>query len=128
MAAFTTAPIGTCRIHTPLRDAVGRYPIKLQLGRNYGFVHTSAEALHAGVPSLVVPHGFDQHDNAARLQRLGVAEVLPATRYRAARAARLLEALAAPSAHASAATIAATLGVQDGAHRAADLIEAARAD
>ncbi|CAP40565.1 hypothetical protein [Bordetella petrii] len=45
MAAFTVAPIGTCRIHTPLRDAVGRYPIKLQLGRNYGFVHTSAEAL-----------------------------------------------------------------------------------
>jgi tetratricopeptide (TPR) repeat protein len=45
MAAFTIAPIGTCRIHTPLRDAVGRYPIKLQLGRNYGFVHTSAEAL-----------------------------------------------------------------------------------
>src|SRR3546814_5428878 len=45
MTAFTIAPIGTCRIHTPLRDAVGRYPIKLQLGRNYGFVHTSAEAL-----------------------------------------------------------------------------------
>jgi len=45
MAAFTIAPIGTCRIHTPLRDAVGRYPVKLQLGRNYGFVHTSAEAL-----------------------------------------------------------------------------------
>lgn len=45
MAAFTIAPIGTCRIHTPLRDGVGRYPLKLQLGRNYGFVHTSAEAL-----------------------------------------------------------------------------------
>jgi len=45
MTAFTIAPIGTCRIHTPLRDAVGRYPIKLQLGRNYGFVHTSTEAL-----------------------------------------------------------------------------------
>jgi tetratricopeptide (TPR) repeat protein len=45
MNAFTIAPIGTCRIHTPLRDAVGRYPLKLQLGRNYGFVHTSAEAL-----------------------------------------------------------------------------------
>jgi len=45
MTAFTIAPIGTCRIHTPLRDAVGRYPIKQQLGRNYGFVHTSAEAL-----------------------------------------------------------------------------------
>ncbi|OZI62042.1 hypothetical protein [Bordetella genomosp. 11] len=45
MATFTIAPIGTCRIHTPLRDAVGRFPLKLQLGRNYGFVHTSAEAL-----------------------------------------------------------------------------------
>ena len=42
MTAFTIAPIGTCRIHTPLRDAVGRYPIKLQLGRNYGFVHAQA--------------------------------------------------------------------------------------
>ncbi len=45
MTVFTIAPIGTCRIHTPLRDALGRYPIELQLGRNYGFVHTSAEAL-----------------------------------------------------------------------------------
>jgi len=45
MADFTIAPIGTCRIHTPLRDAAARYPITLQLGRNYGFVHTSAEAL-----------------------------------------------------------------------------------
>src|SRR5690554_6434339 len=45
MTVFTIAPIGTCRIHTPLRDALGRYPIKLQLGRNYGFVHTVAEAL-----------------------------------------------------------------------------------
>ena len=45
MTLLTIAPIGTCRIHTPLRDALGRYPIKLQLGRNYGFVHTTAEAL-----------------------------------------------------------------------------------
>ncbi|VFR66508.1 putative capsular polysaccharide biosynthesis protein [plant metagenome] len=45
MADFTIAPIGTCRIHTPLRNAVTRYPFKLQLGRNYGFVHTSTEAL-----------------------------------------------------------------------------------
>ncbi len=37
---------------------------------HHGGVGTSAEALHAGVPSLVVPHGFDQYDNAARLHRL----------------------------------------------------------
>lgn len=45
MSALTIAPIGTCRIHTPLRNGAGRYPLKLQLGRNYGFVHTSTEAL-----------------------------------------------------------------------------------
>jgi len=45
MSAFTIAPVGTCRIHTPLRTGLGRYPIELQLGRNFGFVHTTSEAL-----------------------------------------------------------------------------------
>jgi tetratricopeptide (TPR) repeat protein len=39
------APIGTCRIHKPLCKGVPRYPIKMQLARNYGYVHTSSEAL-----------------------------------------------------------------------------------
>lgn len=64
MTAFTIAPIGTCRIHTPLRDAVGRYPIKLQLGRNYGFVHTAAEALQQA------RFMFDQANIPADVQRL----------------------------------------------------------
>ena len=64
MTAFTIAPIGTCRIHTPLRDAVGRYPIKLQLGRNYGFVHTAAEALQQA------RFMFGQSDIPADVQRL----------------------------------------------------------
>ncbi|WMD18977.1 hypothetical protein RAS12_20435 [Achromobacter seleniivolatilans] len=64
MTAFTIAPIGTCRIHTPLRDAVGRYPIKLQLGRNYGFVHTSAEALQQA------RFMYGQGDIPADVQRL----------------------------------------------------------
>ena len=38
-------PIGTCRIHTPLKRASGRYPIEVDYRRNYGFVHTSDEAL-----------------------------------------------------------------------------------
>lgn len=42
---FRITPIGTCRIHTPLSRAVQRYPIELDLRRNYGFVHTSDEAL-----------------------------------------------------------------------------------
>jgi len=42
---FSVAPVGTCRIHTPLRRGAGRYPIRPVLTRNYGFVHTSSEAL-----------------------------------------------------------------------------------
>ena len=64
MTVFTIAPIGTCRIHTPLRDALGRYPIKLQLGRNYGFVHTTAEALQQA------RFMFEQGDIPADVQRL----------------------------------------------------------
>lgn len=45
MSRFRITPIGTCRIHTPLRRASSRYPVQLDLRRNYGFVHTSDEAL-----------------------------------------------------------------------------------
>ena len=91
---------------------------------HHGGVGTSAEALHAGVPSLVVPHGFDQYDNAARLHRLGVAEALPASRYRGHRAACLLETVSAPSVRARSTAVAADLRAEDGAVRAAELIEA----
>lgn len=46
-----------------------------------GGIGTCAEALRWGVPSLVIPFGFDQPDNAERLRRLGVAGVLPRRRF-----------------------------------------------
>ncbi|SAI65905.1 capsular polysaccharide biosynthesis protein [Bordetella ansorpii] len=64
MADFTIAPIGTCRIHNPLREAASRYPIKLEIGRNYGFVHTSSEALQQ------VRFMYDQCEIPADVQRL----------------------------------------------------------
>ena len=45
MNRLTIAPIGTCRIHTPLRRGQRRYPINVNLDRVYGFTHTSDEAL-----------------------------------------------------------------------------------
>jgi rhamnosyltransferase subunit B len=42
-----------------------------------GGVGTTAQALRAGVPSLVVPFSHDQPDNAHRLDKLGVGQVLP---------------------------------------------------
>jgi len=40
---------------------------------HHGGIGTSAQALAAGIPQLVVPFAHDQFDNAARLHRLGVA-------------------------------------------------------
>lgn len=92
---------------------------------HHGGIGTSSEALHAGKPMLVVPHGFDQPDNAARLQRLGVAEVLPVARYRADRAAALLDRLQVCADYRqAAASWAATLARDNGAATAADVIEA----
>ncbi len=39
------SPVGTCRIHTPFRRAEIKYDFELSKGGNYGFTHTSAEAL-----------------------------------------------------------------------------------
>jgi rhamnosyltransferase subunit B len=60
-----------------------------------GGIGTVGLAMRAGLPMLIVPHAFDQPDNAARAARLGVARVVPRRRYTAKRAAselrRLLE-------------------------------------
>lgn len=39
------APIGTCRIHTPFRRAAAQFEVSTCRFRNYGFTHTSSEAL-----------------------------------------------------------------------------------
>jgi UDP:flavonoid glycosyltransferase YjiC (YdhE family) len=79
------------QVPAPLPDGVhhvDHVPFRLLLPRCRALVHhggigTSAMALAAGIPQLVVPLAFDQPDNAARLQRLGVARVLSPRSYRA---------------------------------------------
>ena len=58
-----------------------------------GGIGTCGQALAAGRPMLVVPYAFDQPDNAARLERLGVARVIRRKRYTARRAAAELDRL-----------------------------------
>lgn len=45
MTSLIICPIGTCRIHQPVRISTQHYPIVFEHGRNYGYVHTSTEAL-----------------------------------------------------------------------------------
>jgi UDP:flavonoid glycosyltransferase YjiC (YdhE family) len=93
---------------------------------HHGGIGTTQEALRAGCPELVVPHGFDQPDNAARVVRLGVGDVLPASKYRADTAAEKLRTLLIDEGVAArAARAAAVIRVENGARLAADVIEQA---
>ena len=55
-----------------------------------GGVGTTGQVLRAGVPQLVMPYGHDQHDNAARCRRIGVAEILDRDSYNTKTAAHVL--------------------------------------
>jgi rhamnosyltransferase subunit B len=52
-----------------------------------GGIGTTAQALRAGRPMLVVPWSHDQPDNAERVRRLGVGRPIPRKRYYAPRVA-----------------------------------------
>lgn len=77
---------------------VDRAPHQLLFPRASAVVHqcgagTTAQALRAGRPMLLVPHGHDQFDNARRVRKLGVARTVLPQEYRAERVARDLGAL-----------------------------------
>lgn len=89
-----------------------------------GGVGTTAQAMRAGRPMLIVPFAHDQFDNAARVKRLGAAEVLYRGRYNARRAAWRLEHLLQSASHAEAAArVGERVQAEDGALAAADAME-----
>jgi rhamnosyltransferase subunit B len=57
---------------------------------HHGGIGTTAEALRAGTPQLIVPLAHDQFDNAARVTALGAGASLPASRLNAGRLERAL--------------------------------------
>jgi UDP:flavonoid glycosyltransferase YjiC (YdhE family) len=87
-------------------------------------IGTTAQALRAGKPMLIVPFSHDQPDNAARMARLGVARVIGRRQYSAATAAAALrELLDDPSYATRAVAAAAQIHREDGAAGAADIVE-----
>lgn len=90
-----------------------------------GGVGTTAQALQAGKPMLVMPYSHDQPDNARRVRRLGVAEVIQRKNYSAERAAKVIgKMLADPSYQAKASAIQSQLMAEDGLKQACDALEA----
>jgi rhamnosyltransferase subunit B len=85
---------------------------------------TTGHALKAGRPMLVVPYGWDQPDNAARIERLGSGLHLPRTDYSFETATAALERLLGePQFATRAAEIGDHVGKEDGLALACDAIE-----
>jgi rhamnosyltransferase subunit B len=91
-----------------------------------GGVGTTAQALRAGRPMLIVPFAHDQFDNAARIVRLGVGRTLSRRHYSPTTcAATLADLLASFAAGSAAARIADRLRDESGVIGTCDDIERA---
>ncbi|MBD2184041.1 glycosyltransferase [Aerosakkonema funiforme] len=109
--------------------AVGYTPYSQIFSRACAIVHqggigTTAQALRAGRPTLVMPYSHDQPDNAARVERLGTSRTIPRKQYLAARVAKnLRELLENPNYAAKAAEIGPIIQSENGVGVACDAIE-----
>jgi rhamnosyltransferase subunit B len=89
-----------------------------------GGVGTTAQAMRAGRPMLVMPYAHDQPDNAARVARLGIARTISRDRYTAARAVdELAHLLEDPSYAERAAEVGRRVGGEDGVRAACEALE-----
>jgi UDP:flavonoid glycosyltransferase YjiC (YdhE family) len=90
-----------------------------------GGIGTTAQALRARRPMLVVPHAYDQPDNALRVVKLGVARTLFPKHYAAPRVATQLQAILAEPRYAQrAVVVGAMVQAEAGDQQACDAIEA----
>ena len=60
---------------------------------HHGGIGTTAEAIKAGIPQLIVPHGYDQFDNGWRIAQLGLGRAMNRRKYRASHAASAIRKL-----------------------------------
>ncbi|HLL99711.1 MAG TPA: nucleotide disphospho-sugar-binding domain-containing protein, partial [Pyrinomonadaceae bacterium] len=89
-----------------------------------GGVGTTAQALRAGKPMLVMPCGSDQYDNGARIERLGAGHTIMRKRYKTDRvAARLKQLFDNPSYEKTAAELGRRVQAENGVRVACDAIE-----
>ena len=90
-----------------------------------GGIGTTAQALRAGKPMIVVPYGFDQPDNAARVQRIGVSVTIGRRSYAAKRVIAALRRILGDASYAQRAeAVAQQVRRENGASAACDALEA----
>lgn len=91
-----------------------------------GGIGTTAQAMRAGCPQLIVPHAFDQPDHAARIKRLGLGLALNKSRFDATHATPQLQRLLSDKKiRARTAQLSTLIGQENGTTAAADAVELA---
>jgi UDP:flavonoid glycosyltransferase YjiC (YdhE family) len=90
---------------------------------HHGGVGTTAKALAAGVPQLIVPLAFDQPDNASRLKRMGVSDWVKPKRVNSARLSKVLRTLMTAQFEAQCRKVAAHFGNDTALEVAAQWVE-----
>lgn len=122
----------SAELRKTLPDAIGVFdyaPHDVVMPRASVIVHqggigTTAQALRAGRPMLVVPFGQDQPDNARRVVQLGVARTMTRRRYRVETLKRELSTLLTDQAYADrAARVGNHVRAEHGTENACDAIE-----
>jgi rhamnosyltransferase subunit B len=89
-----------------------------------GGIGTTAQALRAGRPTLIMPYTYDQPDNAARVERLGTSRTILRKQYSTSQVAKeLSELIGNPRYAAKAAEIGCIVQGEDGVGVACDAIE-----
>jgi len=89
-----------------------------------GGIGTTAQALRAGHPTLMMPYSHDQPDNAARVERLGTSRTISRKKYFAPQVAKeLRELLENPNYATKAAEIGRIIQAENGVGVACDAIE-----
>jgi UDP:flavonoid glycosyltransferase YjiC (YdhE family) len=90
---------------------------------HHGGIGTTAAALSAGTPQLVLPLAWDQPDNAARVRRLGAGNSLPPKRRSAEDLANALSHLMTEAMRRRCRALAENSNERDGLDIAADMVE-----
>ena len=90
-----------------------------------GGIGTTAQALRAGRPMVVMPYSHDQPDNARRVRRLGVAKTIQRRSYTAKRASGAIREVLGDSSYVERASmIRKEMEQEDGVQAACDALEA----
>lgn len=120
-ASFANLPPGVCAVdYASFSTLLPRAAALV----HHGGVGTTAQALRAGIPQLVVPQGNDQFNNAIRVHHLDAAHILRRSRMTAPRFAHaLLRLLFDQSLRNNAVKLAAGIQIEDGAACAANELE-----